>query len=564
MKRKRYVLIPIIAIFFVALTLSGCETKTTPSGTSAGAASERPKLVLVLISDGFRADYLDRFGDLFGEGGLKRLMNEGAWFANAEYDHSTTYTAVGHSAILSGAAPDQSGMVANDWYDRKTDSRVYCVEDPSVEFYANGKEIKKHKGSSPRNFKGTTVGDELLLSNSFQSKVISISVKDRGAILTGGKLGKSFWYSSSSGEFLTSQYYYKENPKWLAEFNGMKLAAGYFGKQWELLRPASDYARSARDDRKYETNYKGLGQTFPHALTAGEENPGKGFFSMLRFTPFGDKVTLELVKRAITAEKLGQRGASDLLSVSFSSVDYVGHAFGPYSVEMQDTVLRLDRTVADLFQFLDANVGMKNVLVVMTADHGMAPIPEYMQEFGVDAGRIDPREMAKAMDDALDKAFGRGDWVKAWWNPNVYLNVELIRQRKLSRAEVEDATAEFLLTYPGVANVFTRTQLMTGDVTEAEQGRKMMRAFNLERSGDVFVVQKAYWYLFGPPLRYGTTHGSPFDYDSRVPVIFMGPGVKAGRYTTQASVNDIAPTLAMLLRVNPPSLSQGRVLHEAL
>ncbi len=561
MKRKRYGLTStMIFMLLLALTLSGSNTRV------ANAASpKRPKLVLVLISDGFRADYLDRFGDLFGKRGLKRLMTKGAWFTNAEYGYSTTYTAVGHSAILSGAGPGLSGLVANDWYDRKTDSRVYCVEDPSTKFYAGGKKkIKKHAGSSPRNFNGTTVGDELLLSNSFQSKVISISVKDRGAILTGGKLGKSFWYSSSSGKFVTSQYYYKQNPKWLDAFNAQKLAASYFGKEWKLLRPASAYARSARDDRKYETNYKGVGLTFPHKLTSGLEKPGKNYFKMLRFTPFGDKVTLGLVKKAVVAEKLGQRGVTDLLSVSFSSVDYVGHAFGPYSVEMQDTVLRLDRTVADLFKFLDKKVGMKNVLVMMTADHGMAPISEYMQEFGVDAGRINPKDMAKGVDNALDKAFGPDDWVAAWWNPNVYLKLDTIRKKKLNPTDVENVAARFLLTYPGVANVFTRTQLVNGTVTKSEQGRKMMAAFNVARSGDVFVVQKPYWYLFAAPLQYGTTHGSPYDYDTRVPIIFMGAGVKAGRYSTKASVYDIAPTLATLIRVSTPSLSVGRVLHEGL
>jgi arylsulfatase A-like enzyme len=208
---------------------------------------------------------------------------------------------------------------------------------------------------------------------------------------------------------------------------------------------------------------------------------------------------------------------------------------------------------------------MENVLVVMTADHAMCPIPEYMAELGaMDTGRIDPMDMAKAIDDALDKAFSPDDWVKVWWNPNVYLNLDTIHKHKLSRSEVEDVAAQFLLTYPGVANVFTRTQLMSGGAGDTEQGRKMTRAFNLEHSGDVFVVQKPYWYLFGIPLQYGTTHGSPYDYDSRVPVIFMGPGVKAGRYTARTSVNDIAPTLSMLMRIMPPSLSQGRVLHEAL
>jgi predicted AlkP superfamily pyrophosphatase or phosphodiesterase len=560
MKMKRYALVFTMVILILALTMTDFAGMTAKAG-----ASERPKLVLVLISDGFRADYLDRFGDLFGEGGLKRLMTQGAWFGNAEYDHSTTYTAVGHSAILSGSSPDQSGVVANDWYDRKTDSRVYCCEDPSVKFYADGKQIKKHKGASPRNFKGTTVGDQLLLSNNFKSKVISISVKDRGAIFTGGTIGKAFWYSSSSGRYVTSQYYYKKNPKWLDEFNRMKLADAYFGKEWELLRPVSDYARQARDDRKYETNYKGLGRTFPHPMTGGEEKMGKGFFSMLRFTPFGDKITLELVKKSITGEQLGQRGVTDLLSVSFSSVDYVGHLFGPYSVETQDNLLRLDRTVADLFNFLDKKVGMKNVVVAFTADHAMCPIPEYMAELGVtDTGRINPMDMAEAIDGALDKAFAPDDWVKVWWNPNVYLNLETIGKHKLSRTEVEDVAARFLLTFPGVANTFTRTQLMTGAVTATEQGRKMTRAFNVERSGDVFVVQKPYWYLFGPPLTYGTTHGSPYDYDSRVPLIFMGSGVKAARYFQKASVYDIAPTLAMIMSVMPPSLSQGRVLHEAL
>jgi predicted AlkP superfamily pyrophosphatase or phosphodiesterase len=546
-------------ILFV--NVAGAVIGATPH--SPRKVGEKPKLVFLLVIDGFRADRLTNFEDLFGEGGFKRLMAQGAYFTNAHYGHLTTYTAVGHATISTGAYAYQHGMVGNDWQNPITRTRLYCCEDAEAQLL--GEPAEAHKGTSPQNLLGTTIGDELLMSNNRQSRSIAISLKDRGAILLGGKLGKAYWWSTATGCFITSTKYMADYPDWVKQFNEGRPADNYFGREWTRLLPESAYARSARDDRPYEIDMKGNGRTFPHKITGGLDKPGSDFYDALKWTPFADEMTLEFARTAVLNEQLGKRGVPDFLAVSLSANDYVNHLFGPESQEAQDTALRLDRMLADFLYFLDDEVGLDHVVIALTADHGFMPTPEWSAELGLDAGRIDPTQMKRALNDALSVRFGTDNWVEAWWPPTIYLNQQAIIQRSLDAGTVEMAARDFLQTYPGIAACFTRTLLRNGQVSLTPLAMRVVKAFHHERSGDIVVVQKPFWYLAKEePAKYAAMHGSPYAYDTHVPVILMGKAFTPGRYATLVDIVDIAPTLSHVLGMAAPGLNDGRVLHEAL
>lgn len=533
---------------------SRANTQTSTNG--------KPKLVLLLVIDGFRADRLTKFNDRFGEGGFKWLMEHGAWFPDAHYGHATTYTATGHATIPTGSYAYRNGMVSNDWHDKTKKSRVYCCEDDAAQYL--GEPTKKHSGTSPKNLLSTTVGDELLMSNNLQSKSIAISLKDRGAILLGGKLGQAYWWSSATGRFVTTTKYAKDYPAWVKQFNDARPADKYFGKEWTRLLPEAAYTRSARDDRPYEIDMLGNGRTFPHKITGKLDKPGSDFYEALEWTPFADEMTLEFTKAAVRSEQLGTRDVTDFLAVSLSGNDMGCHPFGPESREAQDVVLRLDRMLAEFFRFLDQQVGMGNVVRALTADHGFMPTPEWSAELGIDAGRIDPEKMTRSLNDALSARFGNEQWVEAFWNPAVYLNRAAMKEHGLDPSEVERAAADFLGRYPGVAERLTRTQIVSGRVPDTALVRRVVRGFHRKRSGDLIVIPKPLWYLHKKPNGYASTHGSPYAYDTHLPVILVGRQFQSGLYATPIDVADIAPTLSSVLGIAAPNLSEGRVLHEAL
>lgn len=560
MKRPMRKILGAIAIVLAALIVP------RPGGAATPGGGELPRLVAVITIDGLPYEQILRFSDQFGEGGFKRLMAQGAWFANAHYGHSMTETAVGHATILSGAHPYRHGLVGNEWFDRATRQQVYCVEDPGSRFL--GEATKEHAGTSPKNLRVTTVGDELRLASGFQAKVLSLSVKDRGAMLTGGKLGTSYWYSGSTGRFVTSTYYMEAYPDWWKEFHAGKPQDAWFGKRWELLLPAAAYARSAADDRPYHTDYKGLGRRFPHPLTGGLGAPGPDYYAALAWTPFGDEYLLAFTKAAVQGENLGKNpaGVPDLLAVSFSAHDYVNHLFGPESRQSQDHLVRLDRMVADLLAFLEGWVGADKTLVVLTADHGFTNTPEYCAtDMRMDGGRIDPDKMLDDLNAHLSGKFGAGRYAIYWRRPTIYLDYDVIDGKNLGRAEVENVAAEFLARYPGLHSVFTRTQLILGQVPPTRFGQMAARTWNRAISGDLLLIPKNCWYLAAAPREYAATHGGPWTHDTNVPLMFMGPKwITPGGHDEMVEIVDIAPTLARLLNVRPPDGSEGSVLRGIL
>ena len=523
----------------------------------ASNPNKKVRLVVGIVIDQFRADYLTRFEDLFGEGGFRRLLRGGAVFTNARYIHTPTYTACGHATFMSGATPALNGIVGNEWYERETGKRVTSVLDAGVK-PLGGREGAA--GASPARLLSSTLGDELRLSSQSQSKVVGIALKDRSAILPAGKRPNgAYWYDSQVGAFVSSTYYFSDLPEWVKKFNREQRPDRYFGATWDRLLPEAAYRRSLPDDSAYEKSSLG-GNKFPYQVTGGEAAPGPKFYSQFELTPFANEYTVAFARAAIEAEGLGADDQTDLLTVSFSANDILGHAYGPYSQEVEDMTVRTDRVFADFFNYLDQRIGLENTLIALTADHGVAPVPEQARDLGI-GGRLDPKAVTDAIEGALDGRFGEEKWVLSFVNSNVYLDQEAVARRKLDRADVEREAGEAVLRLPGIAYCYTRAQIMAGQIPPTPVARSVAHGFFAQRNGDLVVVP-APFFMFGEGL--ATTHGTPYGYDAHVPVIFFGAGVAAGHYAVEASPADIAPTLAALLKVEPPSNAVGRILTDAL
>ena len=428
----------------------------------AAAGDKSPKLVLQITVDQLRGDLPMRFKERLGQGGFRYLLENGTHYNNAHYQHANTETAVGHATLATGADPSRHGIIANDWIDQKTGKFAYNTEDDR--HHIIGSKPKPHEGVSPRNLLATTIGDELVVHNGGQSRVFSVSVKDRGAILPGGHAGKAFWFSKSSGKFVTSTYYYNDYPEWVKRWNAAKPADRYKGKTWDLLHDRSTYVAGNIDDRPYESAFAELGRTFPHALGDGS---AKYFYLILTLTPIGDELTLDFAKTLIENEKLGRGNATDYLAVSFSSTDYVGHLFGPSSLETEDNILRLDGVLAELFQYVDKKIGLDKTLIVLSGDHGAPEALEYMVEHGMETGRfpLDWFKKGSPLTNALKNRFGREDLIAVHSHPYLYLNLGAIADARLDIEEVERFVAAEMMKVEGIAYAMTRSDLFAGRIT---------------------------------------------------------------------------------------------------
>jgi predicted AlkP superfamily pyrophosphatase or phosphodiesterase len=505
------------------------------AGASLALAAPPPKLVLAVAIDQFRYDYLLRFRADY-HSGLARLLDKGAVFTDAHYLHASTVTAVGHSTFLTGATPSSSGIIGNEWYDRESGQTVTSVSDAATKLVGADAD---RAGSSPRRLLVSTVGDELKIQHG-ESKVIGISIKDRSAILPAGHMADgAYWYDDHANAWVTSTYYRDELPEWAKKLNQEQPAARYANAKWLPFDAQGDSAK-------------------PFCSMARDS--GVRFCGSLEATPWGNEMIEEFAERALEGENLGRRGASDLLAVSFSSNDYVGHAVGPDDPAVRDISIRTDRLLGKLLDAAERRAGVGNVLVILTADHGVAPVPEVSVARKMPGGRLNGGELTAKITDALTKRFGPGKWLLTGSPATLYLNLDLVRTQKLDAAEVERVAAAAALEERHIARVYTRAQLLTGQVQQDLISRAFSLGFFPQRSGDLFVLQEPY-YLFETT---GTSHGTPYDYDNHVPVIFMGPGVKPGRYSTRIAVNDIAPTLTEMLSVEQPSGSVGRILSEIL
>lgn len=487
----------------------------------AGAAEPRqnPRLVLTIVIDQFRYDYTTRFRGEY-KGGLERLLSQGAVFTNARYQHFPTVTAVGHSTILTGALPSISGIIENSWFDRDSGKQVTSVSDDTVRTLGGSREV----GASPRRLLVSTIGDELKIASGGKARVIGISLKDRAAILLAGhSADAAYWFDDRNGHFVTSTFYLQDLPDWVKRFN-VGAADPYKGAEW-------------------------LGRKLP---------PDARAFAALEASPFANELIESFAERAIEAEKLGKGPSTDLITISFSGNDYVGHLYGPDSPEVRDISIRTDALLDRLFSRLDALIGMQNVLVVLTADHGVAPTPEANATRRMPGGRIRFSVVQDVVQKALAQKYGDGKWISGSGENALFLNHDLMAEKNLERAAVVDSARDALIPMPHVFRVFTYDQLFSGRLLSDPVGRLVSNGFNVRRGADINIVLDPYWMFESR----GTTHGSVFGYDTHVPVIFLGPWVRAGRYDESIVVNDIAPTLATLLGIETPSGSVGRALSE--
>ena len=550
----------------------------TTGFVAQGNAQERnePKLILQITVDQLRGDLLARYYDRLGKGGFRYLLDTGTVYSNAHHRHANNETIVGHTTLATGADPAVHGMVGNVWLDRATGELTYNVEDFRYPLLSEdaGVDAKseidytqktaRSDGRSPSRILVSTFGDELTLVQGGKSKVFGVSVKDRGAISMAGHTGKAFWFSKKSGEFITSSFYYDRIPEWVADWNAGKPADAYAGTSWELLRDQSTYLFGAADDRPYETALPGYGRTFPHPFGDRE---GKFFTTLLTISPAGDELTLDFAKALIQNEDLGRDDKPDYLSISFSSTDYVGHMFGPSSLESEDNILRLDRTLAELLRFVDARVGLDKTLIVLSADHGGPEAPGYLRELGFEADYIDPGEWDKTgAIETLKKRFGIGEeLITKYFHPYIYLNRKVIAENGLDLAEVEIAVAEELVRFDGVALAVSSSALKVGRVPDTELIRSILRNYNANRSGDIYLVFQPNRFInkFGK-LTVTATHGSPWRYDTYVPIIFAGMEIPAQRISRLVHTVAVAPTLSLLVGAKPPTGAFGAPLHEVV
>lgn len=544
---KKPILLRFLAAALVCLVAASC---VTPSATQA---PPRPRLVVFMVVDGLPQRQVVDYRSQLAPDGLARLLDRGAWFADAHYGHAFTVTAAGHASMLTGAYPHRHGIIGNDWRNLQTGELEYCTGDARYTYIGNA--TGKLDGTSPNNLLVETVGDVLKRTDP-RAKVIAVSGKDRGAILPAGKTGTAYMYMSKSGEFASSTFYMREHPAWVKAFNDARPADRYFKQTWKPVLDDAAYAKSLPDDQKW---FHIKGARLPMVLGEAQEKPDGAFYSALLRTPFVDEMSLAFARAAIRGEALGQDDSPDILAVSLSTHDYVNHAYSAESRISHDHMLQLDRLFQAFFRDLDEMIGKDNFVVVLTADHGFMPAPEASVALGRNAGRQSASQTITRLNAGLAKKFGDGAWARFFSASAVALDHKLIAERKADRRAVQEEARSLLLQEEGVAVVYTRDELEGNTRAGAPFFDQMRKSWNRDRSADLQVALKPYWMFTSTTST--TTHGSPHPYDTNVPILFYGPRwVKPGMLGQRVEVSDIAPTLARILQVPPPSAAEGKVL----
>jgi predicted AlkP superfamily pyrophosphatase or phosphodiesterase len=535
-----------LSLLFAAALLAGCVAK--PSGEGPAP----PRLVVLIVADGLPQWQVVDYREQLAPDGFRRFLDRGTWFSQANYGYSYTVTAAGHATLLTGAYPHRSGIIGNEWRDPKSGQVVYCAGDTDYTYI--GHKTAALDGTSPRNLKAESLGDVMKRESGGKARVIAISGKDRGAILPAGHAGTAYMYMAQTGQFASSTYYMKEHPAWVKAFNAAKPADRYFGATWSPLLPDAAYAKSVPDNSPWFRP----GGALPKKMGEGQDGPGPLFYGALMPSPFGDELTLAFARAAVEGEGLGADDVTDVLSVSLSSHDYVNHAWGAESRMSQDHVLHLDRHLAKFFAYLDERVGKDNYVVVLSADHGFMPVPEYSTTLGRDAGRQNTRETVARLNASLAAKYGAGAWASGFSAHGVVLDEKLVAEKKVDRAALVEEMRRLLLQEPGISAVLTRAELENGTGPTGQPYDRMRKTWNRERSAELQVASKPYWMLESSSGA-ATTHGSPWEYDTNVPMLFYGPRwVGAARIDEPVETADIAPTLAAIVGVPAPAQSEGR------
>ncbi|WP_242926098.1 alkaline phosphatase PafA [Pontibacter vulgaris] len=542
-----------------ACAVPGKTDKQQQANTGIGKELNRPKLVVGIVVDQMRYDFLYRYWSKYGNGGFKKLVREGYNFKNTQYSYVPTYTGPGHASIYTGSTPSLNGIIGNYWYNRNNVTSVYCVEDKTVNTVGS---TSKAGLMSPANLLTTTITDELRLATNKGSKVIGIALKDRGSILPAGHLANAaYWFDSPSGNWITSTYYMNNLPQWVQEFNNKKYGDQYLSQVWNTLLPIEEYIESSADDVAWEQQLPGEKKpVFPHDVPSIREKD----YELLRSLPGGNTITKDFALAALSAENMGKSNYTDFLAVSFSTTDYVGHSFGPNSIETQDLYLRLDKDIEQLISEIEKSVGKENVLFFLTADHGAAHVPAFMQANKVPAGVANSTMLQDTVEHYLNKAYGTGKWIEKYTNQQVYLNRKLIESKKLDRAQVQQKVAGIVMRLNGVARAVPADQMQSTSWSSGLMER-LESGYNAQRSGDVIVLLQPGWFegWEGKEPK-GTTHGSYSNYDTHVPLIWYGWNIKPGESSAEVKVADIAPTIASWLYIQEPNGSVGKPLQELM
>jgi predicted AlkP superfamily pyrophosphatase or phosphodiesterase len=518
-----------------------------------------PKLVIGIVVDQMRYDYLFAYWNKFGNNGFKKLLRDGFLCKNTNFNYVPTYTGPGHASIYTGTTPSMHGIIGNDWFDRKEDAMVYCTEDAQV----TGTGTTNATGKmSPHRMLTTTVGDELRVASNKRSKVFGISLKDRSAILPAGHAANgAFWFDGVSGDFITSSYYMPALPAWLDKFNAKKLAAQYLSQPWKTLLPIEQYTESIADDNPYEKPFPAEAKpVFPHDLPAILKAI-EGNYGLIKITPYGNSITTDLTKAIIEGEQLGKDEFTDLLCVSYSAPDYIGHQFAPKSIETEDCYLRLDKDIENLLLYLEKNIGKNNFMIFLTADHAAADNPSYLESMNIPSGYLAIDSYINELNNHLLERFPLNDpskrFVRSIVNEQIYLNRTFLVEQKIDRELMEKLAAEFFRRIEGVAGVLTSTQLMNQEYTTGIK-HLLQNGFNEIRSGDVIVSLQPSWM---DHEKQGTTHGSPYSYDTHVPLIWYGAGITKGSTAEYIPITSIAPTLSLMLNIPYTNGNSGQPIE---
>ena len=544
----------------------------------APGAAARPRLVVTIVVDQLRSDFLDRFNDLFlppgssnaEAGGFRFLRERGAQFPGARYRHFPLFTGPGHAVVLTGGYPYKTGIIANDWFDKAGNSFVYCVQDDAAQVV--GAEMgSRARPMSPLNLRSTTIGDELKMATGGRARVVTLSLKDRAAILLGGRLtDATIWFDDSTGTWVSSSFYCKggDLPPWVQALNAKKAPDAAFGKPWQAALPAGALERVWKPAQSFahaKAPY-GMGEAFPHRIDGGLKEPGPDFYKAFTLTPWANQFVLDAAKSAVESQRMGQDETPDLLAFNLATNDYVGHAFGPDSPQAAEITVATDRQLADFFRFLDRTVpgGLDNVTIALTADHGVAPVPEAMAAVGFQAGRISEVRIKQAAEAALDARFGARNWVAEYVEPYLYLNDDASKAARADQAQVQQVAARALSGLPGVYNAYPRAQIEEGRLGTTDLAQRLYKGFYPKVSGDVLMVAEQAWFTEETPGRSATTHGSPYAYDTSVPLLLAGAGIRAGTYHEDVCPGDIAPSLSALMGIGLPSACDGTILASAL
>ena len=518
-------------------------------------AQERPKLVVGIVVDQMKMEYLYRFSDDFSPNGFKRLMGNGYTFQNMHYNYMPTYTAPGHASIYTGTTPSTHGIVGNEWFSRSLGKEMYCTDDASVKTLGDGTD--KEGEMSPKNLLSTTITDELRLTTNFKGKVIGMSLKDRGAILPAGHFANwAFWFSKT-GAFISSSFYGSVLPDWVAQFNQDKRYMPYITKGWDLYKPAVTYDESLPDNNPYEGKlYNSTAPVFPYNLKDMYDKNGAG---VIRSTPFGNNLLAEFAMKAIEKEELGKDNSTDFLTVSFSSTDYVGHLVGPRAIELQDTYLRLDQTIAEFLTYLDKTVGKDNYLLFLTADHAGAENVNYLRDNKYNVKGINPRGIIKGLKDFSKATFGE-DLILNYSSFNLFFNKDIIKSKGLDLIKVKQAFKDYLMTQEQVKRVYTEEEII-GSTGNDYYLNFITKGYDPTQNGDLVILDKAAYIEYQGT---GTSHGTPYSYDTHVPVLFYGWHVKRGESFAKKYITQIAPTIAQKIKIPFPNGTEANVLEEVL